>query len=278
MLRIARFGSVMILRFVQSGIERATVRIITFNANGIRAAARRGFFRWFVRQRADVLCVQELKAHEHQLDVAHVRGYHRYVFPAAKPGYSGVAIYSRNEPVALVRGHGDTEFDVEGRYIEARFDRIVIASAYFPSGSSSELRQLAKFRFLASFEERMKRMVADPLPHLICGDVNIAHKIIDIKNWRGNQRNSGFTPEERAWMDYALGKLGFIDMFRCVDPRPDQYTWWSNRGRAREKNVGWRIDYQLATPALASAARRARIYKTRFFSDHAPLIIDYELP
>lgn len=257
----------------------ATLRVITFNANGIRAAARKGFFQWFVRQRADVLCIQEIKAQEHQFDGAlEVRGYHRFVSSAAKPGYSGVAIYSREEPKALTRGFGDAEFDPEGRYIEARFDHLVVASTYFPSGSSSDARQVAKFRFLASFEERMKRMLADPLPHLICGDINIAHRNIDIKNWRGNQKNSGFTPEERAWMDYVTEKLGFVDAFRQIDSRPDQYTWWSNRGRARENNVGWRIDYQLATPQLQGAARKARIYKTKFFSDHAPLIIDYELP
>lgn len=255
------------------------MRVITFNANGIRAAARKGFFRWFARQRADVLCLQEIKAQEHQLDATHdVVGYHRFVFAAEKPGYSGVAIYAREEPTALVRGFGDTEFDAEGRHVEARFGRLVVASTYFPSGSSSDARQIAKFRFLARFEERMKRMLADPLPHLICGDINIAHKNVDIKNWRANRKTSGFTPEERAWMDYCIDHLGFVDAFRTVDSRPDQYTWWSNRGRAREKNVGWRIDYQLATPGLARAARKVRIYKTRFFSDHAPLIIDYDLP
>ena len=255
------------------------MRVITFNANGIRAAARKGFFGWFARQRADVLCIQELKAQEHQLDRSHeVRGFMRYVFAADKPGYSGVAIYCRREPEVVTRGFGDPEFDAEGRYIEARFDRFVVASAYFPSGSSSDERQVAKFRFLASFEARMKQLVADPLPGLICGDINIAHKKIDIKNWRSNQKNSGFTPEERAWMDYAIERLGFVDAFRVVEPREDQYTWWSNRGRARENNVGWRIDYQLATSPLADAPRRARIYKDRFFSDHAPLIIDYDLP
>jgi exodeoxyribonuclease III len=255
------------------------VRIITFNANGIRAAARKGFFQWFVRQRADVLCVQELKAQAYQLDDAYeLRGYHRCLFSAEKPGYSGVAIYSRETPIAVTQGFGDAEFDAEGRHLEARFSKLVVASTYFPSGSSSDARQIAKFRFLARFEERMKEMLADPLPHVICGDVNIAHKKIDIKNWRSNQKNSGFTPEERAWMDYVVDGLGFVDVFRTIEPSPDHYTWWSNRGRARENNVGWRIDYQLGTPALAAAGSKARIYKTRFFSDHAPLIIDYDLP
>ncbi|MGD8811026.1 MAG: exodeoxyribonuclease III [Gammaproteobacteria bacterium] len=255
------------------------MRIVTFNANGIRAAQRKGFFQWFSRQRADVLCVQELKAQPHQIDgdEFHMRGFHRFVFAAEKPGYSGVALYARKEPRTVVCGYGDTEFDAEGRHIEAHFDDCVVTSTYFPSGSSSEARQEAKFRFLGGFESRMQAMIDDSRPHVICGDVNIAHKIIDIKNWRSNQKNSGFTPEERAWMDRIIDEVGFVDAFRAVDDRADQYTWWSNRGRAREHNVGWRIDYQLVTPELAQAATKARIYKDRFFSDHAPLIIDYTI-
>lgn len=255
------------------------VRIVTFNANGIRAAQRKGFFQWFARQRADVLCVQELKAQPHQIEDAdfHLRGFHRYLFAAEKPGYSGVAIYSREEPESVTCGYGDEEFDAEGRHIEARFANCVVTSTYFPSGSSSDARQEAKFRFLDGFEQRMRAMLDDPLPHVVCGDVNIAHKQIDIKNWRSNQKNSGFTPEERAWMDHLLGNVGFVDAFRTINDKPDQYTWWSNRGRARENNVGWRIDYHLVTPELADAARKERIFKDRFFSDHAPLIIDYDI-
>jgi exodeoxyribonuclease-3 len=256
-----------------------SVRIISFNANGIRAAERKGFFKWFSRQRADVLCVQELKAQAEKIEGPefHVRGFHRYLFPAVKPGYSGVAIYSREEPDDVIYGYGDSEFDAEGRHIEARFKNIAVTSTYFPSGSSSEARQEAKFRFLGGFEARMRRMLEDPLPHVVCGDVNIAHKQIDIKNWRSNQKNSGFTPEERAWMDHLIDNIGFVDAFRLVNEKPDQYTWWSNRGRARENNVGWRIDYQLVTPQLKDLVARERVYRDRFFSDHAPLIIDYEL-
>jgi exodeoxyribonuclease-3 len=256
-----------------------SVRIITFNANGIRAAERKGFFQWFARQRADVLCVQELKAQDAQIDTDafHVRGFHRYVFAAQKPGYSGVALYCREKPRTVVYGYGDDEFDAEGRHIEARFHNCVVTSTYFPSGSSSEARQAAKFRFLEGFEQRMRAMIDDPLPGIVCGDVNIAHKIIDIRNWRSNQKNSGFTPEERAWMDHITGNVGFVDAFRTLNEQPDQYTWWSNRGRARENNVGWRIDYHLATPELANSVGKVRIYKDRFFSDHAPLIIDYDL-
>lgn len=255
------------------------MRIITFNANGIRAAERKGFFTWFARQRADVLCVQELKAQAEQIagDAFRVRGYHRYLFAAEKPGYSGVALYCKTEPEDIVTGYGDAEFDAEGRHIEARFKNIVVTSTYFPSGSSSEARQEAKFRFLNGFEQRMRTMLEDPLPHVVCGDVNIAHKQIDIKNWRSNQKNSGFTPEERAWMDHIIDDVGFVDAFRTVNDKADQYTWWSNRGRARENNVGWRIDYHLVTPELKDAAEKERIYRDRFFSDHAPLIIDYDL-
>jgi exodeoxyribonuclease-3 len=255
------------------------MRIITFNANGLRSAERKGFFTWFARQRADVLCVQELKAQGHQIDdrAYRPRGFHRHLFAAEKPGYSGVAIYSREEPVSVVRGYGDEEFDREGRYIEVEFEHCGVASAYFPSGSSGQARQDAKFRFLSGFEAHLRRLIERPVPYILCGDVNIAHKIIDIKNWRSNQKNSGFTPEERAWMDKLLEEIGYVDAFRTVNREPEQYTWWSNRGRAREKNVGWRIDYQLVTPGLRDAATGVRVYKRKFFSDHAPLIIDYDL-
>lgn len=255
------------------------MRIISFNANGLRAAGRKGFFDWFARQRADILCVQELKAHEAQLDLPlyRPRGFHRYVCCATKAGYSGVALYSRVEPDEVVVGYGDAEFDGEGRYLEARFGGFDVASVYFPSGSSSEARQQAKFRFLASFETHLRRKLAAGRPYVFCGDVNIAHKIIDIRNWRSNQKNSGFTPEERAWMDRLIDEIGFVDAFRVVNPKPDQYTWWSQRGRARENNVGWRIDYHLASPELGSRVARASIYTAKNFSDHAPLTIDYDL-
>jgi exodeoxyribonuclease III len=255
------------------------LRIIAFNANGLRSAGRKGFFGWFSRQKADVLCVQELKAQAAQIDDAlyRPRGFKRFLSCAAKPGYSGVAIYSRREPEEVVYGYGDAEFDGEGRYVEARFDGFAVASVYFPSGSSSEARQAAKFRFLTSFEAFLKGRLADDKPFIFCGDINIAHKEIDLKNWRSNQKNSGFTPEERAWMDKLIDEIGFVDAFRAVNAEPDQYTWWSNRGRAYENNVGWRIDYHLVSPDLAGAVEGARIYRRRRFSDHAPLIIDYAI-
>ena len=255
------------------------MRVISFNANGLRSAERKGFFRWLSRQKADVLCVQELKAQPDQIEhrAYHARGFHRYLHCAAKPGYSGVAIYTRREPMDVVYGFGNDEFDAEGRYVEAVFEELSVASVYFPSGSSSEARQLAKFRFLESFEAHMLNRLESGKPHIYCGDVNIAHKKIDLKNWRSNQKNSGFTPEERAWMDWLIDDIGYVDAFRVVNQQPDQYTWWSNRGRAWEKNVGWRIDYQLVTPSLRDRVTEAGIYKRRRFSDHSPLTIDYAL-
>ena len=254
------------------------MRIISINANGVRAATRKGLLRWLVRQEADVLCVQELRAHAADLEARefHARGFHRYISCADRAGYSGVAIYSRHAPATIVCGFGDPEFDAEGRYIEAVFANVAIASVYFPSGSSGPARQEAKLRFLASFEAHMQELLGRSVPYILCGDVNIAHKPIDLKNWRANQKYPGFTPEERAWMDHVHDEVGYVDAFRVVNQEPEQYTWWSNRGRAWAKNVGWRIDYQLVTPSLKSRVQRASIYKRRRFSDHAPLTIDYD--
>jgi len=255
------------------------VRIITFNANGLRSAARKGFFQWFARQGADVLCVQELKAHAAQLEGTPFerRGYYRYIDAAQRPGYSGVALYCREQPIKVTKGFGSAEFDPEGRYVEAEFRDFVVVSVYLPSGSSSEARQAAKFRFLDLFQTHLAQLRRRSKPHVLCGDFNIAHRAIDLKNWRGNQKNSGFLPEERAWMDALLNGGGFVDAFRVVNEEPEQYTWWSNRGRAREKNVGWRIDYHIVSDSLRGSVSRAAIYKKKFFSDHAPLTIDYEL-
>jgi exodeoxyribonuclease-3 len=254
------------------------LRVVSFNANGLRSAARKGFFRWFARQRADVLCVQELKASEDKLvDRAfHARGFHRLLHSAERPGYAGVAIYARGEPRAVSRSLGAPEFDAEGRYLEARFDNVAVVSAYFPSGSSSPARQEAKFRFLAAFDRRLAELERTGLPFIFCGDFNMAHRPIDLKNWRANQDYPGFTPGERAWLDTLFGGRGYVDAFRAVNEEPHQYTWWSNRGRAFENNTGWRIDYQVTSPALKAAVQRAGIYKRQRFSDHAPLTIDYD--
>jgi exodeoxyribonuclease-3 len=255
------------------------MRVISLNANGIRSAARKGFFDWLRVQRADVVCIQETKAQEHQLEHGMFRPgpFHCHYFDAEKKGYSGVAIYARREPDEIVRGLGFDEFDREGRYIEARFGRLSVASVYLPSGSSSEARQAAKFRFLDLFMPYLRRLRRRRREYILCGDWNIAHKPIDLRNWRSNQKNSGFLPGERAWMDTLLGPAGYVDAFRAVNQEPDQYTWWSNRGRSWEKNVGWRIDYQIVTPGLRDSIRSAAIYKRKRYSDHAPLTLDYDL-
>jgi exodeoxyribonuclease-3 len=251
---------------------------VSFNANGLRSAVRKGFLRWFARQRADVLCVQELKAQAHQLeDRAYgARGFHRVLHGAQRPGYSGVAIYSRREPREVVRTIGAAEFDDEGRYLEVHLDSVAIVSAYFPSGSSSPARQAAKFRFLEAFDRRLATLREHHVPFIFCGDFNMAHREIDLRNWRANSDYPGFTPPERAWLDTLFDERGFVDAFRAVNQEADQYTWWSNRGRAWEKNVGWRIDYQVVSPALRSAVKRVAIYKRQRFSDHAPLTVDYD--
>jgi len=255
------------------------MRVITLNVNGIRSAASKGLFPWLARQDADVICLQEVRAREDQFaghDIA-LPGYHAAYYPAERPGYAGTALYSRQEPQRLVRGFGVSEFDQEGRYLEAQFPEVAVVSLYLPSGSSGPERQASKDRFLKKFMPHLRALRRRRRPYILCGDWNIAHREIDLKNWKPNQKNSGFLPHERAWLDELFDDVGFIDAFRHVNDGPDQYTWWSNRGQAWAKNVGWRIDYQVASPALAGAPRAAQIYKAARFSDHAPLIMDYEL-
>ena len=253
------------------------MRIITLNVNGIRSAERKGMFRWLSRQRAEVVCLQEIKAEHHKIEAPafHPPSFHCFYYPAERPGYSGVALFCRHRPDRIIEGFGSGEFDPEGRYLEARFGSLSVVSLYAPSGSSSEARQQAKFRFMEEFLPHLKSLRRRDC--IICGDWNIAHQKIDLRNWRSNQKNSGFLPEERAWMDQIFSRTGYLDAFRCVDPREGQYTWWSNRGRAWDNNVGWRIDYQIISKRLQPKVERARIYKARRFSDHAPLIMDYAL-
>ncbi|MGD8925493.1 MAG: exodeoxyribonuclease III [Thioalkalispiraceae bacterium] len=255
------------------------MRIISANVNGIRAAEKKGFYQWLSRQRADVVCIQETKAQEHQLDpnVFCPNNYHCYYFDAVKKGYSGVAIYSKQEPDQVLSGLGWDHADTEGRYIQADFGKLSIASFYLPSGSSSEERHRNKLRFMDKVLEELKRFRRKKREFIICGDWNTVHKEIDIKNFRSNRKNSGCTDEERAWMDNLFDNVGYVDAFRVVDQRPDQYTWWSNRGNARANNVGWRIDYQIITPGLKNKVLKASVYKDKWFSDHAPLIIDYDI-
>ncbi len=256
-------------------------RLVTLNLNGIRSAANKGFVQWAEQSQADCMGVQEVKVQA--ADVAgrfeQVGGMNGHFHYAQKKGYSGVGLYTRHEPSEVITGLGERQFDDEGRYVEVRFDKpgrkLSIISCYFPSGSSGEERQLAKYRFLEVIYPHLMSMKGQR-EFILVGDVNIAHKEIDLRNWKGNQRNSGFLPEERAWMTRLLEEAGLVDVFRCLNDKPEQYTWWSNRGQAWAKNVGWRLDYHLATPALAAHAHREQIHLEPRFSDHAPLTIDYD--
>ena len=255
------------------------MRIISVNVNGIRAAYRKNFFTWLQKQDADIVCVQETKAQVDQLndEIIKPKGYFSYFNSAVKKGYSGVAIYSQIEPDKIIGKIGWKDADIEGRFIQANFGKLSVISLYLPSGSSSEERQAIKFDFLERFTPVLKKMRRQKREYIICGDWNIAHKKIDIKNWKGNQKNSGFLPEEREWMDSLFDDIGMVDAFRVVNQQEEQYTWWSNRGQAWAKNVGWRIDYQVVTPGLKNKIKTASIYKDERFSDHAPLIVDYSI-
>jgi exodeoxyribonuclease-3 len=254
------------------------LRIITLNLNGIRSAARKGWFKWLARRRADIVCVQELRAEAADMtqETLAPAGFRGYFHHAEKKGYSGVGIYTRHAPAKVTEGIGIADIDSEGRYLRVDFGRLSVISVYLPSGSAGPHRQKAKFRFMDHFLPHLKNLAAEGREILLCGDWNIAHREIDLKNWRGNRKNSGFLPEERTWLTQVFDDLGWVDVFRRVDPRPEQYTWWSNRGQAWAKNVGWRIDYQIATPDFAATTKRVAIYKEQRFSDHAPLSIDYD--
>ncbi|WP_300654969.1 exodeoxyribonuclease III [Hydrogenophaga sp.] len=259
-------------------------KLTSLNLNGIRSATSKGLEPWLAAHQPDCICVQEVKAQE--LDVAgrfeHLAGLRGHFHFAQKKGYSGVGVYTRHEPSDVITGFRCDEFDAEGRYTELRFDtpgrKLSLISAYFPSGSSGPERQEAKYRFLAAFHPHLMALKGER-EFILCGDVNIAHQQADLKNWRSNQKNSGFLPEERAWMTNLLTDGGLVDVYRRLQPDTTDtcYTWWSNRGQAYANNVGWRLDYHLATPALAALARTEHIYKDVKFSDHAPITIGYDL-
>ena len=256
------------------------MRVITANLNGIRSAVNKGFLDWLPNQQADFICLQELKAQEANLTDAmkapgEYKGYFHY---AEKKGYSGVGVYARKEPNSVIEGLGVPEIDAEGRYLELLYDELSVISVYLPSGSSGDHRQTAKFAFMERFFVHLEELARCGREVVICGDWNIAHQEIDLKNWKGNMKNSGFLPEEREWLTRVLNEQCWVDVYRRLypDATGDCYTWWSNRGQAWAKNVGWRIDYQIATPALGATAREASVYKEQRFSDHAPLTVDYD--
>lgn len=253
------------------------MRIITANVNGIRSAAKKGFFEWLKTQNADIICLQETKAQmQHLHENFQMEGYFSHFSDAEKKGYSGVGIYCRKEPEKLINCLGWDCPDKEGRYLQADFGNLSVASFYMPSGTSGEERQSIKIAFLDRYMEILRRIRNEPRHYIICGDWNIAHKQIDLKNWRPNQKHSGFLPEERAWLDKLFDEVGLVDAFRVVNQEPHQYTWWSNFGNAWANNTGWRIDYQIISPSLKDKVQTVSIYRDQKFSDHAPLIIDYD--
>jgi exodeoxyribonuclease-3 len=255
------------------------MRVITANVNGIRAAAKKGFFEWLATTDADFVCLQETRAHLYQLTAPffHPPGYHVYYLDAEKAGYSGVAIYSKIKPDEVITTLGFPLADTEARYLEVKIGKLSVISLYLPSGTSSESRQAQKYLFMEKYLPILKKQLHSTRSYIICGDWNVAHQKIDLKNWRGNQKSSGFLPEERAWLDKVFA-LGWVDGFRKLNQEPDQYTWWSNRGKAYENNAGWRIDYQIITPDLAEKLQSVSIFKTLRFSDHAPVMMDYDWP
>lgn len=255
------------------------MRIMTFNCNGIRAAARKGFFDWLQECDVDVVCLQETKAQVHQLDdpVFRPEGFHCHFYDAVKKGYAGTALFCRKKPSKISTGLGFEIADTEGRYIQADFGKLSVASLYLPSGSSGEERQARKFAFMKKYMQHLKKLRHDGRKYIICADWNICHKEIDLKNWRANRKNSGFLPEERAWLDTLYDEVGYFDAFRLVNSEAEQYSWWSNRGQARANNVGWRLDYHVVTPELKNKVVSAEIYTGQNFSDHAPVTLEYAL-
>lgn len=255
------------------------MRVITANTNGIRAAAKKGFFSWLEQQNADVVCIQETKAQIDQLTdpVFFPKGYQCYYFDAVKKGYSGTALYAKKKPKKVTMGLGWELADSQGRYIQADFDGISVINMYLPSGSSGEEAQARKDLFLEYILEHFKALRRKRREFIICADWNICHKEIDLKNWRANRKNSGFLPHERAWLDTLYDEVGYVDAFRQINQEPDQYTWWSNRGQAWAKNVGWRLDYHVITPGLVDTIQSASIYKDERFSDHAPFTMDFDV-
>lgn len=256
------------------------MKVITFNLNGIRSALRKGFFEWMQLQDADFICVQELKAQEKDMTDIMLNNslYSGYFSYAKKPGYSGVGIYAKNKPKKIISKLNFDVADEEGRYIELIYDDISIISSYFPSGSSGDVRQEIKFDFLKYMSDFLNKKTQKKEKIILCGDINIAHKEIDLKNDKGNKKNSGFLTEERAWITYLIENLGWKDAYRIIYPNEEAlaYTWWSNRGQAWANNVGWRIDYQLVSPNFNKNIRDAFVYKDERFSDHSPLIVDYD--
>ncbi len=253
-------------------------KIITINVNGIRSAHKKGLFQWLKNENADIICLQEIKANHEDIpnELIKWNNYYSYFYPAQKKGYSGVAIFAKEKPDNVIIGVNNCEIDSEGRYLQFDYDKFSIVSIYLPSGSSGEDKQLKKFRFMEHYFHLLEKIIRSEQQYIICGDWNIAHQEIDLKNWKNNLKNSGFLIEERQWISKIL-EMGFVDAWRSLYPMEAGYTWWSNRGQAYNKNVGWRIDYQIVTQKISTTLVKAHIFKDIKFSDHAPLITYYNL-
>lgn len=253
------------------------MKIISYNVNGLRAAIRKGFLDWLDQEGYDIICLQEIKAHTEQLDIEEFDklGYHSYWMPAVKKGYSGVAILSKPQPQHVEYGCGMEVYDTEGRVIRADYDVFSLMNVYMPSGSSGDHRQDFKMKWLEDFEKYAKVIKKDHPKLVICGDYNICHQPIDIHDPVRNKKSSGFLPEEREWVSNFL-EGGFIDTFRYFDSSPHRYSWWSFRARAREKNLGWRIDYHMATQEMESDLAGADILSEVKHSDHCPVLLELQ--
>ncbi|MCC7050868.1 MAG: exodeoxyribonuclease III [Bacteroidia bacterium] len=253
-------------------------RIISYNVNGIRAAVTKGLTNWMQAANPDVLCVQEIKATHDQINTVAFQdlGYHCFWHPAQKKGYSGVGILSKQKPLHVEVGCGIEDYDNEGRILRADFKNFSVISLYLPSGSSGDERQAFKMNFLNDFI-KYSNQLKQKIPNLIIsGDYNICHKAIDIHNPIANANTSGFLPEERAWMD-NFTQSGFIDTFRAFNQEPHNYSWWTFRAGARQKNLGWRIDYNMVTESLKQRLQRAAILKEAIHSDHCPVLVELDL-
>ena len=252
------------------------MKIITYNVNGIRAAIRKDWITWLKTVDADIICLQEIKASPDQLiDLLLIEalGYEHYWFPAEKKGYSGTAILTRHTPLHVAYGCGIDVYDKEGRMIRADFETFSVMSVYFPSGSSGDTRQNFKYQFLSDFQQYSNKLLTTYPNLIVSGDYNICHRAIDIHNPKSNANSSGFLPEERAWMENFINS-GYIDTFRHLHPEPHQYTWWSYRANARAKNLGWRIDYHLASTPLEKSIKQAQILPDAMHSDHCPVLLE----
>jgi exodeoxyribonuclease III len=251
------------------------MKIISYNLNGIRSAINKGFLDWLVAENADAVCIQEIKLFETELVQPQIEalGYQCFWYPAQKKGYSGVAIFSKKTPVDVAYGCGDEQFDFEGRVIRVQYEDFSLMSIYFPSGSSGDERQDVKFRFLDFFDKFIVELKKTHPNLVICGDYNICHQDIDIHNPKSNKNSSGFLPEEREWIGKFIDS-GFTDAFRILNPEPHQYTWWSLRFGAKQKNLGWRIDYQMVSTPIAGRIVASSIQPQLTFSDHCPVIVE----